>query len=311
MGRPPGRPKREEVVEEIIEKPVEEKSTKELRDEALNNKAIMDSLDSDKAKKDVMIMTAKDLEAHLEYLRVRMAEMDNEYVSRRKIIDGINGSIAGAMSELSRLRDDFEKKNKVMIDKLNAERAEVEKADKTLQALIQSNNEIKRANEIETGRLLEHRLNCDRQVAEMKKALADNQSEWAKREADILKREGELKLAQATLEEEKSAIAPEQAKLSAVKNENILLIQELDRERNNLRNFMLGIESEKQALEEARLIQESKNEQAQLTISNQEKKLREWEQNLKDLDLDVRARGARADRQLIELQKQKEIAGIK
>jgi len=256
-------------------------------------------------------MKVRDLEEHIKYLTKRMVEMDTEYNQRRKLVDGINGSIAGAQAELSRLRAEFTKQNNKEIELLAKQREELEKADRTLQGLITQNNNILVSNKQTASKLAEERQLAKSQVYEMKKALDQNQAEWAKREKDILDREQALKLERETLEAEKEAIIPEQARLSSVKNENILLLQEVEQGRTNIQNLMRGIESEKQALAESKLLQEAKIKQMELVIANQEKKNREWEQNLKDFDLDVRARSARADKMLIQLQKEKEIAGIK
>jgi len=308
----PKKHREEEVVEkpEVVEAPVqEEKSIAQLQAEAMQNKVIMDMHDSEKQHKDVLLMKTRDLEDHIKYLTKRMVEMDTEYNQRKKLVDGINGSIAGAQAELSRLRSEFTKQNTKEIELLAKERAEVAKADATLRALINQNNTLLVTNKQTESKLATERQLCQSQVYEMKKALDQNQAEWSKRENDILQREKTLKLERETLEQEKEAIIPEQARLSSVKNENILLLQEVEQGRVNIQNLMRGIESEKQALAESKILQEAKIKQMEVVIANQEKKNREWEQNLKDFDLDVRARSARADKMLIQLQKEKEIAG--
>lgn len=268
----------------------------------------MDANDSDKAHKDILLMNANDLEAHIKYLTERMVELDKEFISRRKLVDGINGSIAGAQAELSNLRASYQKQNAQAIELLEKQRLEVEKADKTLRALISENQNLLVSNKHTESKLNEERQLCQAQVYEMKKALEQNQSEWNKREKDILDREKSLKDEREVFENDKSSIQPELAKISSVKNENILLLQEIEQNKTNIRNLMMGIESEKQALSESKLIQEAKVKEMELVNLNQEKRLREWENNLKDFDLEVRARSAKADKLLRTMQLEKEAA---
>lgn len=300
------RPKKEETV---LEAPIEkEKSIPDLQAEALANKAIMDANDSEKARKDVMLMNVKDLEAHIKYLTARMVEMDQEFQSRRKLVDGINGSIAGAQSELSSLRATFQKQNAQQIELLEKKLKEVDDSDRTLRKLIAENHTLSISNKQTESRLAEERQLCASQVYEMKKALDQNQSEWNKREVDILAREKALKDEREAFETEKASIAPDLAKISSIKNENILLLQEVERERTNVRNLMMGIESEKQILAESKLINDARLKDAELINANQEKKLRQWEEDLKSFDLEVRARAAKADKLLRTMQLEKEAA---
>lgn len=307
MARPK---KQEEVLTETSEKSLnDEKSIQELQAEALSNKAVMDANDSEKSKKDVLLMNTSALEAHIKYLTARMVELDQEYISRRKLVDGINGSIAGAQTELSNIRANVQKQHAQAIELLANKTTEVDKADKTLRALIKENNDLLVSNKQKESALIEERQICGSKVYEMQKALTQNQSEWEKREKDILAREASLKEERESHEIEKLALQPEAQRISSIKNENILLLQEVERGRNDINNLMLGIESEKQLLAEAKLIQDAKNKEYELVNANQEKKLREWEQNLKDFDLEVRARSAKADKLLRTMQLEKEAAG--
>jgi len=316
MGRPKNSHNREKVAEvvrdEIKEQEVvtaPEKSISELQAEAIQNKVIMDMHDSQKIQKDVMLMKVRDLDEHIKYLTKRMVEMDTEYNQRRKLVDGINGSIAGAQAELSRLRSEFTKQNNQAIESLAKERAEIEKADATLRTLINQNNSLLVTNKQTESKLATERQLAQSQVYEMKKALDQNQTEWTKREKDILEREKALKDEREAFENERNTIQPELDKISSVKNENILLLQEVERGQTNIRNLMLGIESEKQVLAESKLIHEGKMKQKELELANLEKKNREWEQNLKDFDLEVRARSAKADKMLRTMQLEKEASG--
>src|SRR3990167_7577485 len=128
---------KEEVKAEVKKEVVLEKEPELSKEEqALINKAILDSNDTEKQHKDVLIMNAKDLDAHIKYLKARMTELDNEYRSRRKLVDGINGSIAGAQAELSQVRANVQKQNESLVKELNDRMEEVSKADVTLRKLM-------------------------------------------------------------------------------------------------------------------------------------------------------------------------------
>lgn len=298
----------QEPPKEIIKEPVVEVKEPELspEEQAMINKAVLDSNNSDKQKKDVLLMNAKDLEAHIKYLRGLMVDLDQEYRSRRKLVDGINGSIAGAQAELSMVRANVMKQNDALVKELETKKAEVEKADKTLRALISQNESLLVTNKQKESALIEEKRLCNSQVYEMKKALDQNQSEWNKREQDILLREKKLVEDRDAFEKEKEALAPEAMRITAIKNENILLLQEIERERAMNRNMMLGIESERQVLEENKLVEASKSKNQYEKLANEEKRLRQWEQDLKDMDLEVRAKSAKADKLIRQFQLQKE-----
>ena len=287
---------------------VKEKSLKELQDEAIQNKAILDANDTEKAKKDVLLMKVSDLETHTEFLNKRINELGMDYEKRKKLVDGINGSIAGAQAELQNVRNNISKENEKKLAEITSKLLEIDKADKTLRALMAENEAINVSNRQKESVLIEERLICFSQVEEMKKALTQNNVEWAKREKDILDRENVLKEEKDAFEKEKASLAPEMSRISSIKNENILLLQEIERERLTNRNIMLGIESERQRLEEDKLIESSKVDQAMLKVQNEDKRLREWEQNVKEFELEVRAKSGRADKLLREIQLQKDAA---
>lgn len=275
-------------------------------EEALINKAVMDSNNTEKARKDTLLMNVKDLESHIKFLKDRILELDTEFRSRRKLVDGINGGIAGAQAELSNVRARVIKENEALINEINKKKNELDATDKTLQALVAKNEALLISNQQKESSLIEDRRNCFLQVADMKKALADNQSEWGKREADILRREQELAEDRSKFESERASLIPEMNKISAIKNENILLAQEVERQRLNNANILMGIESERQLFEEQKLVQAHRDKIQSDKFANEEKRLREWEQNLKDFDLETRAKSAKADKMIRQFQLEKE-----
>ena len=280
-------------------------------EEAMQNKAILDLHDSDKIKKDLMLKNIEELTKHHEYLNKRIGETTQEYETRRRLVDSLNGSIAGAQSELSNINRTIEKKHADSLTEINKQRIDLENADKSLQTLVQKNRETEKANQNEAARLLEHRMICDAQVAEMKKALADNQSEWGKRESDILRREAELKADREAFQAEKDALVPEAARITSIKNENIMLLQKIEMDRLDIENLRRAIATEKDRINELVAVSESKNKVQADKFANEEARLRKWAQDLSDQALELKAKTARADKILVREQYQKEVDSAK
>ncbi len=299
-----GRPKK-------IQDAVETVSTISKEEQAISDKAILDANDSEKIQKDVMLLNIKELHNHREVLNGIIKDLTQDSESKRRILDGLNGSIAGAQSEIYNLKTNFEKQNVSLLAEFTKKQSDVESADKTLQALIQKNRESEKLNTMEASRLEDHRNICNSQVFEMKKALEQNQTEWNKREADILLREEALKTERASFEAEKESLVPEAAKITSTKNENILLLQKIDMQKLDIENMRRAMASDKERLEQQALINQVQLKKAQDTLVNEEARLRKWEQDIKDYDLETRARSAQADKVLKREQLQREVDSVK
>lgn len=280
-------------------------------EQALADKAVLDANDTEKKHKDVILMNVDELKRHRDVLNTEIGSLSIQYESKKRILDGLAGSIAGAQSEIVNLNTTFQKKNKEMLDEITKKLSEIEASDKLLQAAIRENADTKKVNDVETSRLAEYRQKCNAELYEMKKCLDQNQSEWGKREADILRREAELKDAVAKFEEEKASLAPETDKISAIKNENILLLQKIEMDRVDIENMRRASVSERERLEQDKLIGQARIKQLEDKLANEEARLRKWEQDIKDYDLEVRAKSAEADKVLRRQQLQKEVDSAK
>ena len=283
-------------------------TVKELtkEEEAMINQAVLNANNTEKQHKDTLLMNVKELDSHVKYLYARIAELDQEFRGRKKLVDGINGGIAGAQAELLNVRVKATKEKEAFINELNKKMEDVEKADITLRKLIAENEALLVSNKQKQSALNEHEIACASQVFEMKKALAENQSQWNKREEDILRREKELLADRAKFEAERDSIMPELDRISSIKNENISLVKEVELQRNNNANILMGIESERQLFEEQKLVQANKEKVQADRFASEEKRLREWEQNLRDFDLETRAKSAKAEKLLRQFQLEKE-----
>ena len=290
---------------QVLESPEVVEQSKLTEQQIISNKVMSDMSDSEKIKKDVLLMNVKELEEHKKFLHARNTELTNEYNLRKRLVDGINGSIAGAHAELHGLRTEFNKQNENLVNELKKKIEDVEKSDKTLQSLIRENIVLKEKNQKDSSLLSEELLRCRAEVYEMRKALDENLSMSNKKDIDIALREDVLKAEREAFEKEKESIAPDMARISSIKNENILLLQKIEAEKANNRNMKLSLDSERQTIEENRVFEQSKNKSYGQELANQEAKLRKWEEELKDYDLEIRARAAETDKMLRRIQLEK------
>lgn len=310
------RPKKE-VKQEEVKSPKITQEAKDLisvqkeykENEAITNKAILDANDSEKQKKDVLLMKTKDLEAHVEYLNRTLNDLNTEYMSRRKLVDGINGSIAGAQQELQNVRSNIEKQQAKVFEEIARRQKELSEADVTLRKLIAENEALITANRIKEGSLIEERQNCYLKVSEMEKALRENNSEWSKREADILMREKALEDERVIFEAEKASIQPDLMNISAIKNENVLLLQEIASGKKQIENLQLGLQADRQRMEEEKVADRANVRALEASLANEEKRLRQWQEQLNDLKLEAEAKSAEADRVMRRYQLQSKIDG--
>jgi len=298
---PPGRPRKvvEEVKEVKVEVPVElVEAPKQTAEEIMQKKAIIDASNSDKIRKDVMTKKASELEVYIKFLQDRATELTMDFENKRKALDSMGQNIAGANFELSMIQERFEKKNADLIREYNKKLKDVQDTDKTLKHLVAENEALNKENRLEKGRLAEYKHQADMNVMEMRKALDQNLSESSKKEADLLGREEALKNAIEEFEAYKQSLAPEQARISAIKNENLLLIQKIEDGKKQIEGMRAAIQLEKNKLEEARTLSDRQIKQMHDSQSNEDARLRKWEQDLKDFDLELSAKKSEINKEI-------------
>lgn len=300
MGRPP-KNRIEEPKVEKLEKPIEAVVPEEPKvsvDEIMQKKAIIDASNSEKIKKDVMQKRANELESYIKHLQDRSAEIALDYENKRKALLSLSENIAGANFELSMLQKTFSEKNASLIKDYQKKLSDVEATDKTLKRLVAENEALNKENRLEKGMLAEYKHNCDMQVYEMKKALDQNLSESSKKEADLLAREEALKKEKEEFEAYKQSLAPEQARISAIKNENLLLIQKIEDDRKRLDGMMAAVQLEKNRANEAKALSDRQIKQMHDAQVNEDARLRKWESDIRDLELEVEAKRVELNKEL-------------
>lgn len=299
---------KEVKVAPIVAKVEASKPVLSKEDEALARKVMSDSLNSEKAKKDVQLFTVAQLESHLIELRAKFEGLAAEYNQKNAVNSNLGSSIQSAHSDLANARAMFERKNAEMLADLQKRLKDAVEADKEYQALTKSLREKQIELDQKLSSFNNERESNFQQVQAMQTALDQNNAEWKRREADILLREEELKKQVAEFDLYKDSLKPEMDKIDATKNENTLLLKKVEMQNNEMERRRVEAENSRQLAEEARLASLAQVEQARQRIQNEEGRLRKWEQDLKDEALDVRVQQEAAQRVLRREQLQREVA---
>lgn len=300
------RPKQVKIVEEV--KPVEPTKTQaQLADEAMQRKAIMDGLDSNKAKKDVQLRTVQELELEIKKIREQMDNLVGEYNTKVRINENLGNSIRSAQANLALFENMFAEKNEKRLAELEKKIKQNAEADAELQKMISENRELKKSLQNDRNSFDNEREQNRQLVYAAKSALEQNLAMWKNREADVLDREEKIKQEKAEFEAYKESLTPEIARITSIKNENDLLIKKIELQRLEIERSRLAVTREKELAEEKRLIAFAQIEDAKLRVSNEEARLRKWEQDLKDSALELKARQADVDRILVRQNLEKEI----
>lgn len=291
------------AIEEVVETK-REKTAEEL----LHEKAIRDSLDSEKQKKDVLIRTVVELEESIKSLSTQRDSLAMEYNVKRQMLDDLAKNIKAANYELVNIKHLFDERNQKMMVELNKRQKDVDSADATLQSLIRSNRETEKAINAEKHALQMEREQGRQRVHAAEVDLAQVNSNWKKAEADILKRESELKSAIAEFEAYKDSLKPEIARITEIKNENSLLLQKIERDKHQLEHMKLTVERERKAIQESSILKDNELKQMKLKVANEEARLRKWEQDMKDQALELQAKESEMARVIRRYKLESELA---
>jgi len=299
MGRPVGNKNKVEEVKvpvAVVEapKPVETVNP----NEAAHKKALMDGLDSDSKKRDAQAKEIVNLESQLKKLREDLDAQVVEFNVKKKMNENLGHSINSANMNLQMFDAKFKEMNAKRLEVLDKKIAEVEAADKELQALIKYNRETKKALDIQVGQFQTERESNRQLVHAANSALAQNNAMWKNREADIIRREKELEVAKEEFEAYQATIAPDLAKITSVRNENTELCKKLEMQRLEIERTRLEAVRQKEAAEDLKFTNGAKQAEATQRILNEEARLRKWEENLKDNALELAAKTTELNKEL-------------
>lgn len=276
--------------------PVKSQSEKDI--EAVQRKVLSDTLNSEKGKRDVQVRTVDDLETRIRMLMAECERLVLDHNLKVKINDNLGASIQAAHIDLANLKSKFGENNAKLVAEYDKKLKEVQLADGQLQTLVKENREKEQSLARERGMFNSERESIRQRLIDMENALSQNNAQWKVREADILAREEALKTEKTEFEAYRDSLAPEIARITSIKNENVLLIQRLEQENRNVENMRLAAAAERAQAEEARLQVEDKSNQDRMKVANEEARLRKWEQDIKDQALELRAQEAEYNRVL-------------
>jgi len=308
MSAKPLEPKKVEKIVPVVAKIEAPVQVLSKEDEALARKVLSDSLNSEKAKKDVQIRTVTELESYIIELRAKFDGLAQEYNQKKAINDNLGASIQSAHNDMSQVRALFEKKNSEMLAELTKKLKDVNEADGQYQTMLKEVTAKSAQLEQERSTFHNERENNRQLVQSATEALAQNNVEWKKREADILQREEALKDEKIDFELYKASLKPEIERITSIKNENELLLKKVEMQNAEMERRRVDAENSKQVAEESRLVAQAQIQQERQRIQNEDGRLRKWEQDLKDEALELKVQLEAAQKVIRREQLQREVS---
>lgn len=300
MGR---RPKEEvkKVVSNLKEEPKEIVSAipeKSFVEKMQEEQTQLNALNTEKAGKDILIKNIRQLEEHIRNSRAELDRVNNELEGKYRALRSVDDDIKSQLFILERQKEKFEKQHKSEIDELVKKANDIEASDKEYKALISETMQLKNNLRNDLQKIADERSLHAKEMGVVTRNSEQIQGEMNRQNADMAEREEKLKDEIKAFEEEKELLRPELTRISEIKNENILLWQKIEQDKAQFEHSKSSFENfqKKQAsdieLERARI----KNlEQA---ILAKEGKLRKWEEDLNDIQLELKAREAEAQKMM-------------
>lgn len=300
MGR---RPKGFEKKVEIVESDVKDIATQESiddklakRDEILQRESEINRLNSEKSNKDILLKTIDELKVYEKEIRAEIARLGVEADSKTKITQHLDNEIQSLNYRLSVTGGDFDKINAERLKNLAQKEAVIAKAEIEYQQVLADNNSKSKLLKAELQKIADERATHKTEQATLKEWVETNRKNLSAMEKDIENREEELRLAREEFEVERDALKPELDKISAIKNENNVLWQKMEHEKSGFEANRLSMESYKATIEAEKDSLRARLDKEREQLKAQEAKLRQWEQDLNDQSLEVKAKEAEAIR---------------
>ena len=295
MGR---KPILKEAVKEI-KKPIEVTNKDfEAKEKADAARAEVARLDTDKANKDILIKTARELHKHIEEARAELQRTNRETENRYSALKHLEDEIKSQNYIFSRQKEKFDKENAELIKILDKRQIDIDAADAAYKSLLVETAELKKKLQNGLKEIEDERRAHGAELARLQRHVHDVETAASKQNGDMEQRESKIKADVEAFEAEKEALKPELSRISEIKNENLILLQEIEASKSNLEHQKSLIDSYKKKID-ADLFREreilANREQA---VANEEGKFRKWEQDIKDFDLEVRAREAEAEKSI-------------
>lgn len=255
-------------------------------------------LNTEKAHKDILIKTIDELRTIEIQIRKEIQNISNDANTKTKILSGLDNDIRAINFQISRSKEDFEKANKERLQSLSEKEKNLAKYEAEYQSLLTEISENSRKLKAELQKIADERKNHATEIASKNEWVETNKKNLSALEKDIENRELDLKTEREAFEKERDELKPELARISEIKNENLILLQKLESDK-------AGFESQKASMESYKLSIDAQMELLKAQIAHErevlkasEGKLRAWEQGLNDQALELKAREAEAQRMM-------------
>jgi len=265
------KPKSKKQEEVVIEKPIEKAKTS--KEEIVAREILEAAQKTEKAHKDALLMNEKELQSHLKRLREEISAASSELDSKYKAIRYADDDIKAKSYELARMNETFEKKNKEKLEYIDKRQKEVDEAAAVYTSLNLTTQAKKKELEGELFKIYEERRSHKTEQSNLYRQVDQMQATLNKQEIDISSREKKLQDEKEALEARILAIQPEFDKVQEVKNENLLLWQQLEEEKKAFDNQKRNFENYKEKMAKCLLMNKLNYGQQKLDIEKKVKDL--------------------------------------
>jgi chromosome segregation ATPase len=284
----------------------DEKTQGEVMEEQIKRDIILQS-DKEKQKKDVMIRTVKELEESIVDLRKQIDSLAAEYNAKVKMNDSIGRSIESARANVVNFERDFHTKNEKKLQEVAKRLKDIDSADKEFQELIRSNRE--KANKLasDQSRFDQEKMGIYERLHAAETAAVQANAQLKTKVNELDEKYAELLKEKEEFDEYKRGLEPEMARITSIKNENEQLLRFVERQREEISRINAQTEQNRLILDEKRQADVIKSQNEAESLKNEGARLRRWEQNLKDLALELKAKEVEYNKVLRRDQLQKQI----
>lgn len=306
MGRPKKEHKKVQNIE-VNETPKEEQKTAE--EVMKETEAINADLNIAQASKDIRIKNIQQLEAHEKEIRESIKSASRELEVKYKALKQVDDENKAQQYTLSKQKEKFDKENEAALKNITVKTKELEEAGEAYTKLLSEVQEKKNQLNSDLSKISDERKSHQKEIERINKHLKDISDDIAVREENIKELVEKLTEDQKVFEEEKESLKPELSRLAEVKGENQALWDKIESDKKEFDLRQTSFESYKSQKDVEVKQAYAKVLEKERLLQVQDGKLRKWEQDLKDLDLEMKAREIEAKKMMQRYQLTEKIKG--
>src|SRR3990167_9168988 len=288
----------ENIVNQIsIPKPMSEEEVKHLAGIKFHQSEIA-RLNTEKSNHDILLKTINELRTDEIQIRKAIQNISQDANTKSKIISNLDNEIRAMNYQISKSKDDFDKANAERVKLLDAKEKRINTAEIEYQKVILELNQNSKKLKMEIQNIADERKKHAAEIASMREWVNTNTKNLSALEKDIENRELDLKTERELFEKERDDLKPEMARISEIKNENLVLCQKLETEKLGFEVHKKSIENYKSSIDSQMEVLKAKLEHERDVLRASESRLRQWEEGLNDQALELKAREAEAQRMM-------------